>query len=145
MTSNFWKVIWKTQEGKKLLKKFPGESPKDSGAIAFGKKLQERGLLDVSIVSGLRAYGPPIAKRTSPRYGMIWCPYCLKWQEFKEFALRLHGLKIPSALRCPVCTISIRDGFVLKYNYVLLGKMAERKKTKVPSVRTIKKRRYAHG
>lgn len=113
---NGWKVIW-FKDGKKLVRKFEGDSPKDSGAVDFGKRLQRTGSKSVRIVSQRKAFAPPKDKRQAPVLGMLWCPYCLKWVEFQETSIEgSDGTRSPILWRCPVCTISIHNYYVRKYN-----------------------------
>jgi hypothetical protein len=118
---NSWLVIW-YNDGKKFRKVFPGQLPSVSGAADFYKKLQARGLTDVHIVSRVRAF-PPLKIKTAPEPGMIWCPYCLKWRFFIERAIRTEGVVGPSLWRCPVCTISIKDTWVRKFNVQMTIKL----------------------
>lgn len=113
---NAWKVIWQ-EHGKKLLKRFPGD-PTPKTAVAFAKQLKARGLTVEGVVSQRKAYPPPAHMRERIGKG-IWCPYCVKWRDFREFPVKLHGITLPSLLRCPCCHISIDDGFVRQYNQVI--------------------------
>ena len=138
---NAWKVIWKTEDGRKLLRKgFNGDSPRESGAVAFGKKLQERGLKDVTIVSSKKAFAPPLAKQKPPEVGMLWCPYCLKWRFFRELSIRYISHRGPLLWRCPICTISIHDPYVKKFNFEMVTRLDVHVRPQVPSNKMIKRR-----
>jgi len=134
---NAWNVIWWTAEGKKKQRAFEGELPREAGAIDFGKKLQSDGLKPV-IVSRRKAFGPPLAKIKPPQRGMLWCPYCLKWCFFKEYSIRVDGLIGPMKWRCPVCTISIYDAYVKKYNPEMVERLDTRFQKKVPSTKILR-------
>ncbi len=109
---NGWKVIW-TQEGKRLMRRFQGDSPKESGAVAFARKLRGRGFVVDGVVSQKKAFPPPKGKTLGKG---VWCPYCVKWRDFRVYAIRKYSIVVPPILRCPVCQISINDGFVRAYN-----------------------------
>lgn len=135
---NAWKVVWFDQ-GKKFKKSFIGDKPRESGAIDFGKKIKERGITQVHIVSKIRAFAPPATQRTAPEYGMIWCPYCLKWRFFVEKAVSQSGHLGPLLYRCPICTISIKDAYVRKYNEMMIIKLDTQIREKTPSEKQIRK------
>ena len=137
-----WRVIWRAN-GKRYFKRFRGDKPKESGAIDFGKKLQERGFT-VDIVSG-RPFRKPLKTRVPD--GQLWCCYCLKVRTFVFKGLRHpDGSLTPALWRCPVCHMSIRDGAIRdNNNFVMIVKLnprAQERKAKVPSEKTIRKRRY---
>ena len=134
---NTWSVIW-WQSGKKYIKRFPGDKPSESGAIDFGKKLQDRGIKP-NIISAKKAFAPPFKIRTPPELGMIWCPYCLKWRWFVNKAIRHGELVGPSLWRCPICTISIRDAYVRMYNPDMVIRL-EGAKIKVPSEKKMRRK-----
>lgn len=140
---NAWKIIWQDNDHR-YIKRFEGESPADSGAVEYGKKLQKRGLT-VNIVSQRKAFAPPKNKILPPKFGMIWCPYCLKWRDFHEVSIMgKDGVRSPVQWRCPVCTISIRDHYVRLYNLdmVLRYEGREEAKRMMPKQKVlIKKRR----
>jgi len=124
--SNGWKVIW-FDEGKKLVRKFEGDSPRDSGAVDFGKRLQASGLNPVHIVSQRKAFAPPKDKNRPPEPGMLWCPYCLKWRHFHEISVMdSDGIRSPILWRCPVCTISVRNFYVKRYNFEMVARFDAR-------------------
>lgn len=110
---NAWQVQW-FEEGKRKYKRFEGDSPKQ--AVEFGKSLKHRGLVVEGIISCRTAFPPPLKQQTSPKIGMLWCPYCVKWREFEEAAVKKPEYTTPSLLRCTVCTISVRDAYVRMYN-----------------------------
>jgi len=136
LRQNAWNVIWKDSVGKKKLRIFEGDSPRTSGAIDFGKKLQDRGLRP-DVVSRRHAFAPPRNKLKPPDTGLLWCPYCLKWREFRDFAIRVDGIIGPSNYRCPVCIITIKDAYVRKYNEFMVQKL-EGTKVKLPSEKKIR-------
>jgi hypothetical protein len=109
---NTWAVVW-WEEGKKKLRRFPGDKPSDSGAIAFAKQLP---VTKKYIYSMKKAFGPPLAKRRAPEDGMLWCPFCLSWRHFVQKAIHRDGWTTPVLWRCPICTISIKDARVRQYN-----------------------------
>jgi len=110
---NAWKVIW-SENKKKFLRKFEGDSPAE--AVSFAKGLKSRGL-SVEVISGRKAFKPKWDKVEPPGPGMWWCPYCIKWREFREFAVRdANGVIGPEYMRCPVCTISIFNYWVALFN-----------------------------
>ena len=114
--TNAWKVIW-YDDDRKFLKRFEGDSPRESGAIEFGKSLQSVGIKSIHIVSQRKAFAPPKDKLVPPEHGMLWCPYCLKWKTFIETSIMdKDGIRSPIDWRCPVCTISIRNFYVRRYN-----------------------------
>lgn len=141
---NAWNVIWRNTEGKKLIRKFEGDSPRESGAIAFGKKLQSQGWT-VDIVSRRKGFAPPTSKLEAPEYGMLWCPYCLKWREFREFSVKTNGFRGPLIYRCPVCTISIRDFYVRKYNFDMVSRLDARMRSRIPTERAIRRQINSGG
>ena len=110
---NAWKTQWEENHVRRF-KRFEGDSPHD--AVAFGKKLKSRGIIVVDIISQRRAFPPPIKAQTSPKPGLLWCPYCVKWREFSEIEVQGRDFKTPALLRCTVCTISVKDCYVRTYN-----------------------------
>jgi len=111
---NAWNVQWR--DGEKLVQKvFEGESPKASGAVPFANELRGRGIL-ADIISRRHGYPPSLKHRNPPQLGMLWCPYCIKWKDFQETAVRHSDYVTPVLLRCPTCTISIMDYYVRLYN-----------------------------
>jgi hypothetical protein len=113
---NGWKVIWFDGD-KKLVRKFEGDSPRESGAVDFGKRLQASGHNRVHIVSQRKAFAPPQDKRQAPERGMLWCPYCLKWRNFVETSIQgQDGTRSPIQWRCPICTISVNNFYVRRHN-----------------------------
>lgn len=123
---NGWKVIW-FEGDKKRVRKFEGDSPKESGAIHFGKRLQASGLNRVHIVSQRKAFAPPKDKRQAPETGMLWCPYCLKWRHFIETAIMdADGIRSPVLWRCPICTISVSNFYVRRYNFDMVARFDAR-------------------
>lgn len=138
MRQNAWNVIF-FKEGKKYIKVFEGEKPGESGAITYAKKLKARGIIQVEVVSRRKAFGPPLAKQHPPQEGLLWCPYCLKWREFTERAIRTNGLLGPMVWRCPVCTISVNDYHIRRFNVVMVARLDHRSRTRVPSEKEIRK------
>jgi hypothetical protein len=113
---NAWNVQW--NDGEHLVRKvFEGNSPKESGAVAFANELRRRGLL-ADVISRRRGFPPPAKMKEPTRLGLLWCPYCLKWKEFQETAVKHEEYLTPELLRCTTCTISIMDYYVRIYNPV---------------------------
>lgn len=111
---NAWKVQWKA-EGRKLSKSFDGDKPSDSGALAFAKQLKAQGINDVVLISKRHAFAPPVGQKP-PAVGHLWCPYCVHWREFDNYAIRTNGIVGPLRYRCTVCTMSEEDYWVRRYN-----------------------------
>lgn len=111
--ANKWKVLW-TEEGVWKARRYESVE----GAVLFAKALKAQGF-SVDVVSAGHAYPP--TKKHGPRPSSMhyWCPYCIKWRAFVYRRIRLKGITGPAELRCPVCTISVRDWFVQKYNHLL--------------------------
>jgi hypothetical protein len=109
---NSWKVFW-WEEGRKKFRRFNQHKPTE--AVAFAKDLKKKGI-EVAVVSGRKAYRIPESKKFNREPGMLWCPYCVEWRRFKEFALKKENYVTGADFRCPVCTISTADYFVRKYN-----------------------------
>lgn len=119
---NAWKVLWITEHHRRH-KRFEGDSPKP--AVEFGKELKRRGVLSVHIISARKAFAPPLKKKgfpsqgfeAPPAYGLLWCPYCVKWREFEDSAIvNKDGIEGPSIFRCSICTVSIMDYYIKLYN-----------------------------
>lgn len=134
---NSWKVIW-WKDDKKYFKNFDGEKPSASGALSFAKRLQGQGIKP-HLVSRQHGFAPPLAKRRAPEAGMLWCPFCLKWRHFKYFAIKVDGLRGPAVWRCPICTISINDYYVRKYNVEMVARLEHRQRDKPPSEKLIRR------
>lgn len=135
-----WKVFWR-EEGKLYFKTFKGRRPTE--AVEFGKSLKRRGILVVDVVSMSRAFPPPLHKLKPDRQGLLWCPYCIKWREFKEEGLPNSPLLI--YMRCPTCSISIKDAYVRTYNpeLVLRIELAAEIKQKRKEAARLKKKEGA--
>jgi hypothetical protein len=139
---NAWNVQF-IEDGVLKQKVFEGDSPKESGAVEFAKDKRAHGTV-VDVISRRRAYPPPLKQQTSPSPGLLWCPYCIKWREFEESIVVRDAYETPPALRCGVCTISIRDYYVRKYNPELVLRMdveAELRRAKVPDKKVYVRRR----
>jgi len=139
---NAWNVQF-IEEGVVKIRVFEGNSPKP--AVDFAKEQRRRGLVvDVEVFSRRSAFPPPAKQLSPPRAGLLWCPYCVKWREFEESIIVRPDYETPPHLRCPVCTISIRDYYVRRYNPDMVARMeveAELKKTKVPNKKVQLRRR----
>jgi hypothetical protein len=91
--------------------------------VAFAKELKDRGI-PFDLISQIKTYPPPfkdakkewLGRQEAPQYGLLWCPYCIKWREFHYTAIDHKDWTGPELFRCTVCTISIRDYWVKKYN-----------------------------
>lgn len=141
MQTNAWNVQFE-ENGVLKIKVFEGDKPKESGAVDFAKQLKSRGL-PVEVISRRRAYAPPVGKEP-PRHGLLWCPYCIKWREFEMAAVVHPTYETPELLRCTVCTISVKDAYVRRYNPLFVDRHEieqELKKTKVPSGKPVLRRR----
>lgn len=141
---NAWMVIWFENNQKFMKRNFPGESPRASGAIDYAKSIVARGIpvAQVHVVSMRKAFAPPPKIKQPP--GTFWCPFCLKYREFRIYAVVTDGWEGPEILRCPVCHVSVSDYWIRKYNSLLVAKVemaASMKTTRLPSVKTIKGRR----
>lgn len=112
--TNAWKVQWRTA-GRKLVKTFEGDKPSESGALDFAKELKNQGIIDVALISKRRAFAPPAGSKP-PQVGYLWCPFCVRWREFDTYSIRFDGIIGPARYRCTVCTISVEDAAVRKYN-----------------------------
>ena len=134
---NTWNVIW-WQASKKYIRHFKGDKPSESGAITFGKRLQEQGITP-HIVSGSKAFPPPLKKRIPPEQGMLWCPYCLKWRNFVQKAIKRDELVGPNLWRCPICTISIKDAYVRMNNSMMVIRL-EGSRVKLPSEKSVRQK-----
>lgn len=134
---NAWNVIW-WQAGKKYRRRFEGDKPSESGATAFAKSLQAQDITP-HLSSASKAYPPPLKLRIPPDASMLWCPYCLKWRFFVDKAIRHGGWVGPSLWRCPICTISIKDAYVRRYNVTMVIRL-EGAKVKVPSEKLVRRK-----
>lgn len=116
--STKWKVIWREQ-GKLRLKRF---QDKLQDAIAFYR--EQKGLeKEVYLVCANKGFPPfkPGHKRyvERPSSKHMWCAYCMAWRQFRMTAIRTDGILGEPQLRCPICTISINDWYIQKYNGLL--------------------------
>lgn len=111
---NAWKVQWRA-DGRKLVRTFEGDKPSEAGALDFAKRLKNQGLVDVALISKRRAFAPPAGSKP-PQVGYLWCPYCVKWREFDTYSIRTNGIIGPSSYRCTICTITVNNYWVRKYN-----------------------------
>lgn len=140
--NNAWNVQF-VEDGITKIKVFEGDSPKN--AVAFAKEQRLHGIVaDVNVISRRQAFPPPLKQVLPPRAGMIWCPYCIKWREFEESIVVRPDYETPALSRCSVCTISIKDYYVRRYNPELIARMeieAELKKTQVPKKKVQLRRR----
>jgi hypothetical protein len=140
--TNGWTVIW-FDGGRKLKKNgFEGDSPTASGAVAYAKAIIARGIpVDkVNVISKRKAFAPTTNMLARREPGLAWCPYCLKWREFRTYAIRVDGVIGPEALRCPICTISSHDYYVKKYNAMLVAR-SETKVPRLPKAKVVPARR----
>jgi hypothetical protein len=113
--NNAWKVLW-FEKGHRYFKSFEGEKPSQTEAPSFIIKLKERGIVDVYLVSKRKAFPPPASV---PRVdGTLWCPYCVKYRKFHVVALKIPGTGVvgPDLKRCTICTISVENFWVRKFN-----------------------------
>lgn len=108
-----WKVLWVKPEGGKTFRRFVGDRP--SEAVQFAKTLKRQGLKP-NVICANKAWRPTTEQELKRRPGMIWCPYCIKWRNFKLFAVRRKTYITDAQMRCPVCTISTNDFYVKKFN-----------------------------
>ena len=109
--TNVWRVLW-AEGGAKKFRSFRSDPP--TPAIEFAKELRKKQIA-VEIVSG-RPF-PPTKKQLQPdKPGLLWCPYCLKWRDFQNLAVRDGDGLGPELLRCPVCHMSIKDAYIRHYN-----------------------------
>lgn len=108
-----WMVLWKTSEGKRKKKLFDG--PKPSDAIKHAKGLKRDGLT-VNVVSSGHAYPPTQKQELTRRPGMLWCPYCLKFRNFRLLRVKSSTHTSGADLRCPVCLISTNHYWVKRFN-----------------------------
>jgi hypothetical protein len=137
-----WNVIW-FQDKKKYIKSFEGELPRVSGAVDYAKKLRKRGIVEVFVTSRRKAFAPPLAKKEPPQSGLLWCPYCLSWREYIYRAIRTNGLVGPFVWRCPICSVSINDYWVKRFNPLMVEVLDARNKVHIPSEKLIRRRRGA--
>ena len=120
---NGWKIFW-TENGHRYKKNgFEGDLPGSSGALDYAKGLAARGIpvRDIHIVSKRKAFGPSMKMKEQETAGSSWCPYCIKWRDFRIFAIKLDGVVLPEDYRCPVCHISVADYWVRHYNPILIA------------------------
>jgi hypothetical protein len=118
---NSWKVLWDDAAAeRRRFKKFEGDSPKE--AVAFGRKLRDRGLTVLGIISMRVAYAPPKDKPKPDQYGIMWCPYCVKWRLWEFLGVHVGEVVLDPELRCPVCTISINHYWVRYFNPVVASR-----------------------
>jgi hypothetical protein len=108
-----WKVIWTKPEGGKTFRKFQGAKP--SEAVQFAKSLKQQGL-SPNVICANKAWPITQKQELKRRPGMVWCPYCVKWRNFKLFAIRRKTYVTDALMRCPVCTVSTNDFYVKKFN-----------------------------
>lgn len=108
-----WVVKWRTAEGKLTKRRFEGRSP--SEAVQYAKGLKKQGL-QPNIYCANHAFRPTKEQELKRRPGMVWCPYCIKWRDFKLLAIKRSTYTSEAFMRCPVCTVSTNDFFVKKYN-----------------------------
>lgn len=111
-----WKVLWRKEDGKKTFRKF--SDPEDSSpkvAASFFRELKKQGLKP-AIISVNKAWRPTKDQEDKRRPGDLWCPYCIKWRQFKLFSIKRKNYTSEAFLRCPVCTISTNDYWVKHYN-----------------------------
>lgn len=104
---------WRTAEGKLTKKRFEGKSPAE--AVQYAKDLKKQGL-EPNIYCANHAFRPTQEQEQKRRPGMVWCPYCIKWRDFKLISIRRSTYTSEAFMRCPVCTISTNDFYVKKYN-----------------------------
>lgn len=136
-----WNVQF-LEDGILKIKVFEGEKPGESGAIAYAKALKLKGI-HVDVISRRRAYAPTVGKE-SPRHGLLWCPYCIKWREFEVAAIVHPTYETPDLLRCTVCTISVKDAWVRQFNPVFVERHAieqEMRQVKVPTKPVLRRKR----
>jgi hypothetical protein len=146
---NAWKALWTDEDGARKYRRFEGDRPSESGAVSFAKDLRRRGLA-VEVISVRHAYPPPEKMKRPDRPGLLWCPYCVKWREFSEAIVVHPDYRTPELLRCTICTISIRDAYVRRYNPEFAAKYdveqelkarARKQKIDEKKLRTIKPRK----
>ena len=120
---NSWKVQF-LRGGKRVYKKFQGNSPRESGAVEFAKQLKLNGL-SVDVISVRKPFPPPfknkkkewLGREEAPQHGLLWCPYCIKWREFHFVSIVMKdGIEGPELFRCPVCTVSTQDYWIKLFN-----------------------------
>ncbi|HUV13117.1 MAG TPA: hypothetical protein VMY18_05705 [Acidobacteriota bacterium] len=130
---NAWKVLWKDQDGAKKFRRFEGDKPTE--AVEFGKELKRRGF-PVDVISARKGFPPPLKVSQPDRIGTLWCPYCVKWRDFHETAVKWEGFITPVILRCTTCTISVKDAYVRRYNPLIVAKYEiTRERVQVPAKR----------
>lgn len=140
---NGWVVIWFQNHRKYKKNGFEGDSPSASGAIDYAKKVvTSRGIpvKDVHIVSKRKAFGPSQKALGKREPGSLWCPYCLKWRFFHISSVMNDGIVGPELMRCPICTISVNDYYVKKYNATMVARI-EQKPVRVGKAKVVPARR----
>lgn len=108
-----WMVLWKNEEGKRKRKMFDG--PKPSEAIKYAKGLKRDGV-NVDVASAGHAFPPSEKQELKRRPGMLWCPYCIKFRNFRLLRLKTQYGTSGADLRCPICLISTNHYYVKRYN-----------------------------
>ena len=120
-----WKVLWRDETGRRLFKTCENVPE----AKAFRTKLRDRGITGpIHLISKAWAYPPQ--KSAGPRpNGLLWCPYCVSWRNFKLISYRTKEFPTPDeAVLCEVCSIPIINGFVQKYNRMVSEELKEYQK-----------------
>lgn len=110
--NNNWRVFWIKAEGGKAFKQFNHEKP--TKAIAYAKELKRKGLKPWIVST--KSWRPTEKQEVNRRPGMLWCPYCIKWRNFKLLKVKKPTFVSEAFMRCPYCLISTNDFFVKKYN-----------------------------
>lgn len=139
---NAWNVQYE-HEGRTVVRKFEGDSPKASGAVQFRNDLIKNGI-SAEIYSRRHGFAPPLKQINPPHAGLLWCPYCIKWREFEESIVARGDYETPELLRCTVCLISIKDYWVRKYNPAMVARFeaeAELRSAKAPQKPVLRRRR----
>jgi hypothetical protein len=141
---NAWRTQW-VEEHKTKTKRFENEKP--TRAVEFGKQLKSRGIMVVDVISMRRAFPPPLKHSISPKPGLLWCPYCLKWREFIEAEVKYPDFMTPILLRCPICRISVKDAYVRMYNpeIVIQYEMRAEMKSRQKEAAKLKRRNNIKG
>jgi len=107
-----WGVSVRTPRQSRLYK-FVGDTPKESGAVAFAKKMKKKyakvpGLI-VELISVTKAYPPPKRVLHELTQDTLWCPYCVRVRLF-------YWDRMFEVLRCPACTITTAEFNVRIHN-----------------------------